>query len=389
MASMTHRQRVWAALNHQEPDRVPLDLGTGTSSTTVPEAHDRLLRYFHIDHPTRIMPAGFRLSFVDEAIMRALDIDTRPVMMRAPSRPTRLCAEPHAFYDDFGVLWREVEHGGGSYNEMVEHPLAEATLEDLESYPYWPDPDDPARYAGLADEARDLFCSTDYAIIAMPAFNSVWERTWFLRGLEQTMQDMVLNPEFIHALLRKITDINKRCMQHYLDAVGPYAQIIRLGDDVATQNGPLISPAMYRSIIKPYQKEFMTFIHERTEAKIWYHSCGSVYKLIPDLIDAGIDLLNPVQVSARDMDTRRLKAEFGDSLTFCGGIDTQHVLPLGTIEEVQREVERRIGDLAPGGGYILAAVHNIQDDVPPENVVAMFQHARKAGTYPINLNIPE
>jgi uroporphyrinogen decarboxylase len=384
-AHMTHRARVIAALNHREPDRVPLDFGTGTSSTTVPEAHERLSRFLNLAGPTRLMPSALRLSFVDERILRYLDIDTRPVMMRPGSRPARAGHEPGAFYDDFGVKWRVVSNPSGSYAEMVEHPLAQAAIEDLDSYPYWPDVLDPARYAGLEEEIKELYHNSDYAIIAMPSFNGVWEKSFGLRGFARLLEDLALNPEFVQALLRKVTDLTKVCLGKFLEIVGPYAQIIRLGDDLGSQHGPLMSPATYRKLIKPYQQEVMTFIKQRSDAKIWYHTCGDVYPLLPDIIDAGADLLNPVQVSARDMDPSRLKAEFGDRLCFCGAIDTQHVLPHGSVRDVKQEVERRIRQLASGGGYILTSVHNIQADVPPDNVVAMFVHARQVGKYPIRI----
>jgi uroporphyrinogen decarboxylase len=156
-----------------------------------------------------------------------------------------------------------------------------------------------------------------------------------------------------------------------------------MGDDLGTQNGPQMSPKTYRKVIKPYHQELFAFVRERTEARIFLHTCGSVYRLLPDLIEAGVEILNPVQVSARDMDTRRLKAEYGDRLTFMGAIDTQRVLPFGSVEDVQAEVERRIAHLGPGGGYILAPVHNVQADVPPENLIAMYRHARQVGRYPL------
>jgi uroporphyrinogen decarboxylase len=156
-----------------------------------------------------------------------------------------------------------------------------------------------------------------------------------------------------------------------------------MGDDLGTQNGPQMSPKTYRQVIKPYHQELFALIKQRSNAKVFLHTCGSVYRLLPDLIDAGVEILNPVQVSAKDMDTRRLKAEFGDKLSFMGAIDTQHVLPFGSVADVRAEVERRIADFGPGGGYIVAPVHNVQADVPPENLVAMYRHARQVGRYPL------
>jgi uroporphyrinogen decarboxylase len=175
-------------------------------------------------------------------------------------------------------------------------------------------------------------------------------------------------------------------LEKYLDAVGPYIDLITFSDDLGSQRAPLISPRMYRRMIKPYQAEVIAAIKKRSKAKVFFHSCGNVYPFIGDLIEIGVDVLNPVQVSAGEMgDTGRLKREFGDKITFCGAIDTRWVLPHGTPDDVRGEVRRRIRDLAPGGGYILAAVHCIQPDVPPENVLAMFDEARVAGKYPLAL----
>jgi uroporphyrinogen decarboxylase len=180
-----------------------------------------------------------------------------------------------------------------------------------------------------------------------------------------------------------VTDLCKAALTRYLDLVGPTIQIVKMGDDLGAQEGPLLAPALYRRVIKPYHKELFDLIKQRGAARVFLHSCGSIYRLLPDLVDAGVEILNPVQVSARDMDTARLKAEFGDRLSFMGAVDTQHVLPFGTPDEVRREVERRIGDLGRGGGYILAPVHNVQADVPAENLVTMYRHARVAGEYPL------
>jgi len=364
---------------------VPLDLGTGGSSSPVPEAYARLAAYFGISAPARPMTHMLRLSTVDDAILQALEIDTRPVYMRPARRGMRPCSEPDHFYDDWGVKWREVDTGLSVFREIAESPLANVTVADLDNYPWWPDPLDPDRYTGTREDAEHLFHETDYAVIGCPGFNGVWERAWYLCGFERMLASLVADPGFVHAVLRRVTDIGKAVMGRYLDLTGPYIQVIKMGDDLGAQNGPLMSPKTYRAVIKPYHKELFDLIRQRTKARIFLHTCGSVYRLLPDLIDAGVEVLNPVQVSAADMDTRRLKAEFGDRLSFMGAIDTQHALPFGTPDEVQREVERRIADLAPGGGFILAPVHNVQADVSPENLVTMYRHARRVGTYPIKV----
>jgi uroporphyrinogen decarboxylase len=322
---------------------------------------------------------------VDEEILKDLDIDTRPVSMRPVQKGVRPCDEPQQFYDDWGVKWKEVDVGQAVYRELAEFPLGDATLDGLDDYPWWPDPLDPDRYAGVEEEALGLYHNTEWALVGCPAFNGVWERATYLCGFRRMLEGLLLEPEFVHAVLRRITDLCKPALARYLDLVGPYIQIIKMGDDLGTQNGPQMSPKTYRQVIKPYHEELFTLIKERTDARIFLHTCGSVYRLLPDLIDAGVEILNPVQVSAKGMDTARLKAEFGDRLTFMGAIDTQQVLPFGSVQDVETEVERRIAHLGPGGGFILAPVHNLQADVPPENLVTMYRHARQVGRYPLRI----
>jgi uroporphyrinogen decarboxylase len=383
---MTPRQRVQTALNHQEPDLVPLDFGTGGNSAPVPELYEKLVQLYDIEPAVQLVPHIMRLAVVDERILTALDIDTRPLSMSPVRRRIRSCNEPGYFCDDWGVKWKEVNIGVTIYRELAENPLVDASIDELDRYPWWPDPLDPDRYTGLVEKAEQLYYQTDYALVGCPGFNGVWERSYYLCGFARMLEALLLEPEFVHTVLRRITDLCKAALGHYLDLVGPYLQIIKLGDDLGGQHGPLMSPQTYRDVIKPYHQELFNFIKARTGARLFLHTCGSVYRLLPELIDAGVEVLNPVQVSAKDMDTRRLKAEFGDRLSFMGAIDTQRVLPFGTETQVQQEVERRIAHLGPGGGYILAPVHNVQADVPPENLITMYRHARQVGSYPLELD---
>jgi uroporphyrinogen decarboxylase len=386
MIDLTHRQRVQLALDHQTPDLVPIDFATGGNTSPVPEIYEMLLDvYPQMERQYQLVPHILRLAVVDERILIDLDIDTRPIYMRSLSNGRRPCDKPNHLADDWGVIWKDVDVGSAIYRELAESPLADATTDDLENYPWWPDPIHLDRYEGVKEQAQHLYEQTDYALVGCPAFNGVWERAYYICGYERMLSSLVLDHEFVHAVLRAVTDITKSSLKRYLELVGPYIQVIKMGDDLGTQNGPSMSPRTYRSIVKPYHQELFDLIHEWTDAKIFLHTCGSVYKLLSDLIDAGVDILNPVQVSARDMDTRRLKAEFGDRLSFWGAIDTQHVLPHGTVEDVKGEVERRIADLAPDGGYVLSSVHNVQADVPAENVITMFHHARVVGRYPLSI----
>jgi uroporphyrinogen decarboxylase len=205
-----------------------------------------------------------------------------------------------------------------------------------------------------------------------------------LRGMDRWFLDLGGDHDFVHALMRRLTDLMRSAVERLLEEAGDYIDVLITGDDLGSQNAPLVSTTMYRELIKPYHCELMQAIKQRTKARIFYHSDGNIYPLLNDLIETGIDVLNPVHVAARDMgDTARLKREFGGRLSFCGAIDTQQVLPHGTTDDVRREVRRRIKDLAPGGGYVLASVHCIQPDVPPENVCALFDEAFTAGRYPI------
>jgi uroporphyrinogen decarboxylase len=384
MISMSHRQRVQTALEHREPDFVPLDFGTGGNTSPVPEVYAKLAAIYHIPCNLKLVPHIMRLAVVDERILQDLDIDTRPIYMHPVPHRHRPCDEPSHYYDEWGVKWREYDLGGVIYREIAESPLQNASLDDLESYPWWPDPLDPQRYAGLEGEAARLFHETDYALVGCPAFNSLWERAYFLCGFARMLEGLLSEPEFVHAVFRKITDIVKASLARYLTLVGPYLQVVKMGDDLGAQDNALMSPNTYRKTIKPYHQELFQFIRQNSPARVFLHTCGSVYKLLPDLIDAGVEILNPVQVSARDMDTQRLKREYGDRLSFWGAIDTQQVLPKGSMDEVRDEVSRRIADLAPGGGYVVAPVHNVQADVPAENVLTLYRTARQVGRYPLS-----
>ncbi|MFO8007324.1 MAG: uroporphyrinogen decarboxylase family protein [Candidatus Brocadiia bacterium] len=219
-----------------------------------------------------------------------------------------------------------------------------------------------------------LLEESDYALVGDPA-TSLFERAWYLRGFIDFMTDLLTDEAFAAALPDKILEIRMAELGDFLEEVGDCIHVIMLGDDLGQQGGPLIAPPLYRRLVKPRHRELVQFVRQRTDACIFYHSCGSVTEFLPDLTEMGVDVINPVQVSARDMDPTRLKSRYGDRLCFWGGVDTQHVLPYGTPEEVQHEAERRIGQLGAGGGYVLNAVHNIQPDVPPENVVAMYAAA--------------
>ncbi len=382
MGEMTPRERVMRALNHREPDRVPIDIGGGYSTTILAEGYERLKQHLGIAAPTQMMDDTFRLVRVDESVAVRLGSDTRALTSRGPSSWVPPPSPPGTNIDPWGVTWKQVFYSDDAYYwEAVGHPLAEATIADIDRYP-WPDPLDPGFTAGVADEARALYENTPYAIMADGGFKSFWELAFIMRGFERILIDVAENPEFIKALMSKLLEINTAGTGRFLAAAGRYIQVFRTADDLATQQGLLMSPSTFRRLLKPVYKCYFDFVKSKTEAKVFYHSCGNITGLLDDLIEIGVDAINPVQVSAMG-NTAALKARFGDRLTFWGGIDTQKVLPSGSVSDVEAEVRRRILDLGPGGGFVVASVHNIQPDVPPENIVSMAKAVRRHGRYPL------
>jgi len=378
----TSRERVSCALNHEQPDRVPIFFGANSPTTMLAPAYENFKAYLGIKRETKLLSRAFQYSRLDEEVMERFGVDARPLSAGAPPSTLRRDLTENRFIDEWGIHWRQPP--GSIYYKATNAPLREATIDDLATFP-WPDLAHPSRFEGLAKEAQRMHEDTPYAIVAL-GYLSTFEHCTLLRGLDTLLMDCVTNRDFVHALLRKITELMIVGIIPYLEAVGEYIDLITMSDDLGTQDSLLMSPKMYRELVKPYQAELISAVKQRTEAKLMFHSCGNIYPLIGDLIEVGIDVLNPIQVSAPDLsDTARLKREFGDKLVFCGGVDTRWVLPNGTTEEVRTEVGRRIRDMAPGGGYILAAVHCIQPDVPPENVCAMLEEAVVAGQYPLTL----
>lgn len=378
---LTSRERVLCALNHEEPDRVPIFFGTSGATTMLAPAYDRLKAYLGIQRETKVFWRALQYTLLDEDVMVRFGSDGRPLLAGPVPSPAERVISEDALVDSWGIQWRRTP--GNPYYEILEPPLKNATIDDVARYP-WPQLAHASRFAGLRAKAKSIQ-ETGCAVVALSGV-SVFEYCYMLRGVENWLTDLAANPEFALALLRRVADLQKEAACQMMEEAGEYIDVVITGDDLGGQKAPLISPNMYRRMIKPIHAELLSAIKSRTKAKIFYHSDGNIYPLLNDLIEVGVELLNPVQVSAGDMgDTARLKKEFGSRLSFCGAIDTQDVLPHGTPDDVRREVRRRIKDLGPGGGYILAAVHCLQPDVPPENVVAMLEEAQKAGRYPLDL----
>ena len=378
---LSSRERVLCALNHEEPDRVPIFFGASGATTLLAPAYDRLKAYLGLKSETQVFWRALQYALLDEEVMQRFGADGR-ILLSGPAPSTLERDLPDgSFFDSWGIHWRRSP--GCPYYEIAEPPLAHARLEDIASYP-WPDLAHPGRFIGLKGQARAIQ-EEGCAVVALSGV-SPFEYCYMLRGVERWFTDLAADPEFATALMSQVTQLQKAAAARLLEEAGEYIDVVVMGDDLGSQNAPLLSPGMYRCLIKPFHADLIETIKARSGAKVFYHSDGAIYPLLGDLVEIGVDLLNPVQVSARWMgDTARLKKEFGSRLSFCGAIDTQEVLPHGSPADVRREVRRRIQDLAPGGGYILAAVHCIQPDVPPENVVAMLEEGLVAGRYPLAL----
>jgi uroporphyrinogen decarboxylase len=373
------------ALNHQEPDRIPIDLGATIVSSITKSCYITLKQ--HLDLPLeeiKLLDVIQQLPYLDEALLSRFGVDFRMVQLPSATSPGLNIFEEgdyYAFIDRWGSKLH-MPRQGGLYYDWVDFPIKEPTLAALETYT-WPRPDGPEYVDQLAEQARHLYENTDYALAGSAVIGGgIFEQPARTMGLPNFLMALVSEPEFADRLMDKITDIYIESCNAYLDKVGKYLSVFTFWDDLAGQDGWLIRPEIYRRLIKPKQRRLVEAIKKKTDAKLFYHSCGATRGLIPDLVELGFDILNPVQVSARGMDTRQLKQDFGRDIVFWGGgVDTQRVLPFGTKAEVADEVKRRIDDLAPDGGFVFAAVHNIQAFVPPENIVTMFDTAIKYGNY--------
>jgi uroporphyrinogen decarboxylase len=394
---MTHREKILCALAHKEPDRIPVDLGGTESSGITGIAYHRLKTHLGIrDGKIRIFDLMQHIAKVEPSVLRRIGADAVPLLIEPKEwKPSTLpdgipCEIPHKVIietrsnGDMVVLSKNntplmKRPAGGYYFDSIYHPLefvreekeidAEAKIFDSSDWPSWND----ESFFDIADKAKRLHTETEYAVVG-----NLWVHLLAagqdLRGYENFMVDILVNKKLAHRLLERQLASYLPRIENYIDAVGEYVDIIQVNDDLGIQNGPVLSPSLYREMVKPYHKTLWDFIKKKSKKPLLLHSCGSVYELIPDIIECGIDALNPVQVSARNMGTAKLKREFGKDLTFWGGgCDTQEVLPHGTVQDVKDEVMRRVGDLAHDGGFVFCQVHNIQPDVPPQNIEAMYE----------------
>ena len=370
MDKLSGRERVTLALSHQETDRVPADLGGLSTTIRSIDLYQRVRSFLGLPSLKKVRHFLDEHIIPDEDILDVFEIDTRYIRTGAPKNWRREKIDEFTVRDEWGTAWTKPPHF--TYASMVEAPIEEPTIDALKKHSF-PDPHDPGRYEGLKEIARKLHEDTNYAIVAdYPTGAGVFDQAWRLRGMEDLLLDMISSPEFCHELFDLIGDWYQKVYERYMQEVGPYVQMVMFYEDLAMQDGPLMSLDLYRTHIEPQHKKVMKAIRNHTDAVVCLHICGSAYAFIPHFIEMGIGVLNPVQIRAKNMDPETLKAEFGDKISFHGAVDTQVLLPNRPSEEVEEEVGRLVRILGKNGGYLLSSCHSIQPDVPPENIKALF-----------------
>ncbi len=401
---MTSRERVLTAVDHQEPNRLPVDLGAMRSTGIQAIAYNRLKAHLGLaGGHTRVYDLVQQLAEPERDLLDLIDADATDAGW------------------GFSTTWRDWTLPDGSRAQVPEHfqprredgtwrvyiqdrPIAEmppgcvyltqtcwpmldaleippAGLESIMPLVMWAGIPTPMFADGLSDanlerigrHARHLHENTDRALMIGFGGN-LFEWLTFLRRIDNALMDLIDDRAGVEAVLDKLVEMHLANLDKVIAAVGDTVQLIQMGDDLGTEQGPFFSPKLYREIFKPRHQVLFEHIHQHSKMKVFLHSCGSLYQILPDLIEAGVDVINPAQISAADMDAAKLKREFGQDLTFWGGgCDTQKILPLGTPQEVYDHVKRTVDIWAPGGGYVFCQVHNILADVPPANVEAMYK----------------
>ena len=380
---MNSRERVRNALNHQEPDRIPIDLGSTWVTTVNSKVHQKLLQNFNINESDQILSLMTQTSIVNEEILKNFDIDFRALRVNKPKKREIVVIEEKDcyWYCDQWQIKRKMPKKNGYYYDICEHPLKKGNIQELKSF-RWPSINDLISLEGLKENAQQMFEQTNYALVGDIGGAGIFENAWYLRGFENWLMDLLINESYCRKLMDKIVEIKYDIIEKFLEATGNYIEVVTLGDDFSGQDNPLISIDLFKKLIKPYYKLLINFIKNKTNAKIFFHSCGNIKPFLDDFIDLGIDIINPVQISASQMDPYVLKKEYGNKIVFWGdGCDAQKILPFSNEEEVEKEVIRNINILSPGGGYVFGPIHVIQCDVPIRNVIKMFNTARKNGFY--------
>lgn len=405
---MTSRERVTIALSHKEPDKIPVDCGGMRSTGMLGATYNRLKQYLGIKTgETKIYDMVQQLALVEDWFLEQFRIDVVDL--------ARAFADDPEDWNDWVLpdgssckvpSWMRLEKEGTSWfvldeddDQLAEMPSGSYFF-DQKIWPYlgktdtdisdlgeklkkimWVSMADPMwRYAGKPDfygrvhaAAKKLHEETDYSIMA--GFGGqFFELGSYIFRNDEFMMNMYVQQELTGKVLDRLLEMHLEGLRKLLPAIDGYVDTLVFGDDLGTQSGPMLSPRMYRDLILPRARQIYQYTRENSNIKVFLHSCGAIYEFLPDLIDAGIEIINPVQTSAVGMEPEKLKREFGRDLVFWGGgIDTQHILPEAGTEEVKKEVDKNCRLLMPDGGFIFNQIHNMLDTVPPENIITMYE----------------
>jgi len=384
---MNSRERVLTALDHREPDRVPFDLG----SVQVTGIHH--LAYRHLRQALGLPPVKpqicdhiQQLALPDEDFIERLGVDVRglyPLNSHNWNVYEEDVGDYWAYHDEWGITHHRPKQDG-LYFSIVDVPLKgglSTTVQDIKSH-HWPDLGYPQRIAGLKELAQQ-YRAAGYAVVIKDAFAGIFEMSQRIVGMETIMMLMALDKDVARALFDKLLELKLAFWERALPELGSLVDVVTYADDYGTQKSQLISPAMFREQLKPRLKILFERIEQLApHVKQFFHSDGNVRPIIPDFIEIGVDILNPIHIRAAGMEPAALKRDFGKDLVFWGGgVDTQGVLPTGAPQDVKDDVRRNIEALAPGGGYVFNTIHNVQADVPPENFIAMWEALQEYGVY--------
>ena len=375
---MGRRSDFLKTIRHEQPENLIIDFGGNPLSSMEGRSMSNLLDFlgFETYNDTERLLYG-KVPRLDERLLNYFDVDTRSVgYILKPEESLFKMINENEFIDEWGI--RRVFTS--LYWDIVESPLRGATAKDLDGY-RWPEPEslNEAEIKECADRAKYLYEDTDFIVCAEHPVYGIFELGCWMCGFDEFLMKMALEEEFVHKFFEIVLNYQKKVIDIYYGALGRYIHYTSSGDDFATQNSLFVSPKMFRETIAPYFRERIDHTRKYMDAAYLHHSCGSVYPIIDDLIECGVDILNPIQPKAKDMQPEKIKAAFGNKIVFHGGIDTQAILPHGTKEMIEQTVAETISIMNRDGGYIFAAAHNIQEDVPPCNIVYMLEAARKYG----------
>jgi uroporphyrinogen decarboxylase len=381
---MNSRERVQTALNHQEPDKVPFDLGGTPMSGIHITAYRNLRAYLGLPEiEIRVTDTIQQLATVDDDVADRLEVDINNIAPRSSAKYNLVYRDEGdytAYTDEWGIGWRQPKKGG-LYYDMYQWPLAQyETVEDIEQNYSWPDASDANRYEGLREKALATI-QQGKAVVVGSLSAGISEMHAWTRGFEKYFTDFYLYPELAEYIMDTVVEMKMVYWENVLNQVGDLADVVIEADDLAGQQNLFFSPEQYRQFIKPRHTKLFQFIKSRTSASMFYHCDGAIRPLLWDLIESGIDILNPLQ-KVVGMDYAEIKKEYGNDLVFWGaGVDTQRIFDRATPDEVREEVKRNIEIMAPGGGLVCTPIHNTQATVPPENYMAMWETLQEYGQY--------